>query len=269
MLPFLYNSIEFQTFIRSPYSFDISKQNFRPKTYLEISKDFLTAFSDHSYFKNTQSDEEEIEKTLNYFQYAISSFEGFEVLCKFNVESFYEYEKSMEELINSMDEVNGFYMEYYESKGFEIQKKQYFTNPYLILLDWCRSEILDLHAIIEAIKQRKKINKNRKKIYQKYEIELKTLAGMKPGKKKITSLFSSKSRSSQEEIVDLLEAEVKAIDTIFRICTFQIIKKEFIVFKQHKIHKHEVILRTFSSASVEEFRSLASQIEEIESEEPN
>ena len=168
-MPHLYTSVEFQTFIKSSASFEIVKLDFQEKKYSEIANNFLAAFPEHVFFKISHGNEEDIKGSFDYFSYALASFEKFEALCKYNVESFYTYEQGMIELMDTIKDINEFYTEYYDSKGFVIEKKEFFTNPYLILLDWCRAEILDLNAIIEAIKKREKFAKTRKKIFQKYK----------------------------------------------------------------------------------------------------
>ena len=265
LLPHLYNYPAFQAFIKSPLKFETMINDFRQKNNEEISKDFILAFSDFSYVKVSVADDEEIMKSLEYFQYALRSFETFEMICKINAEFFYNYENGIEDLMSNLRTINDFYKEYYESKGFEIEKRECFTNPYLILLDWSRAEILDLKAILEAIDKRSKIIKLKKQMKGKFEIEHKKLSTLK-SKGKLSSLTSPKSGNSQETIVENIEKELKALETIYKISTCQLIHKEFLVFKQQKVHKHEVILRTFSSASVEEFRSIANQVIELENQ---
>jgi hypothetical protein len=261
LLPHLYNYPAFQAFIKSPLKFESMIGDFKQKSYEEMTGEFINAFSDFSYVKVTAMDDEEILKTLEYFQYALKSFETFELICKINAEFFYNYENGIEDLMSNIRGLNEFYKEYYESKGFEVEKRECFTNPYLILLDWCRAEILDLKAILEAIERRGKIIKLKKQLKGKFETEHKKLASMKSKGK----LPQAKPGKDQEAIVENIEKELKALDVIYKISTCQLIHKEFLVFKQQKIHKHEVILRTFSSASVEEFRSIASQVVELES----
>lgn len=266
LLPHLYNSSPFQSFIKSSLKFESMIGDFKQKTYEDMAIDYQSAFSEHSYMKYTVSDEDEILKSLEYFQYALRSFETFEAICKINAEFFYTYENGIEDLMGNLRDLNSFYKEYYESKGFEVEKRECFTNPYLILLDWCRAEILDLHAIIEAIASRQKMMKTKKKLIVKFEENYKKLMAKKSGKKKLSQILSPRSSKDLDEVVGKLEREVKAIDIVFKVLTCQLINKEFVVFKQQKVHKHEVILRTFSSASVEEFRSIAGQVVDIEAE---
>lgn len=263
LVPHLYNSMPFQSFIKSPVAFEHCIKDYENKNYMDIAADFIVAFHELNDMKIGPNDEEEVMRSLEYFNYALACFEAFEAICKQNVEVFYEFEDSMEGLMGSMKEINEFYTEYYDSKGYEVQQKEYFTNPYLILLDWCRAEILDLKAIVEAIEKRGKFLQRKKKNLQKLDNEMKSLASIKSGKKK-KSLFSPRGEKEQQDVVEKMENETKAMGTIFRISTLQLVHKDFLVFKQYKVHKHEVILRTFSSASVEEFRSLASQIVDLE-----
>ena len=264
LLPHLYNSNPFQSFIKSPLKFESMIGSFKAKSYEEMAIDFQSAFTEHTYLKYNLSDEEEILKTLEYFNYALRSFETFEAICKINAEFFYTYENGIEDLMENLRNLNDFYKEYYESKAFEIEKRECFTNPYLILLDWCRAEILDLNAIIEAITKRQNMIKTKKKMVAQYEEKYKRMMSAKSGKKKLSQILSPRSNKNLDETVEKLENEIKALDIIFKVLTCQLIHKEFVVFKQQKVHKHEVILRTFSSASVEEFRSIALQVFEIE-----
>ena len=135
LLPHIYVSLEFQAFIKSVVPFEDIAPDFKKYSYVDMSIEFQTAFPDYLMLKIPSDAEEEIHSSLQYFQYVLGSFEAFEVLCKYNVETFYEYETGMEELMKSLTDLNDFYQEYYDSKGYKIQQKDYFTNPYLILLD--------------------------------------------------------------------------------------------------------------------------------------
>jgi sorting nexin-1/2 len=265
LIPHLYYSKEFQDFINFEGNYQNKISDFSEKPYIKMCDDFQKAFPDTIYFNISSEDEEEIKSSLEYFKYALESFEAFEVHCKNNVEIFYVYENNMDELMTSIKDMNDFYIEYYGSKGFEISKKDHFTNPYLILLDWSRAEILDLKAIIEAINQREKFVKIRKNAFKKYESDLKAMSEFKTGKRKLSLMISPRSKEKSDAVLDPFEKELTAIDLIYKIMTSQLIHKEFVIFKQYKIHKHEVILRTFTSASIEEFDLIAKQISEIES----
>jgi hypothetical protein len=256
----LYNSKPFQCFIRNPNSYETSAREFHEICYGDIAAGFLHAFNDLGSMSISPKDEEKVGKNLRYFNYALASFQAFETICKENVEGFYSFEESMEDLMGSIKEVNDFYSEFYDSKGFEVKIRDQFTNPYMILLDWSRAEVLDLQAIIEAIESRNKIMKKYKKVYEKYDNEVKSLDLARTGKKKNGLGFGLKGESEQKNLVGKLESEIKAMEVIYRMSTLQLLHKDFPVFKQYKVHKHEVILRTFSSASIEEFQELVRQI---------
>jgi archaellum component FlaC len=263
-MPHLYTSIPFQSFIKGIDNYERIAVDFRKKEGKEMAGEFLAAFPDHIYLKTSEHDEEEIAKNLNYFNYALVCFETFEGICKINADFFDTFEKGTEDLMGDLRDMNDFYTEYYESKGFEVSQKEFFTNPFLILLDWCRAEILDLHAIIEAIGQHANFNKGRKKALKKYENELKSLQASKAGKKKLSQILSPRSVKEQEHDIEHIESEIKALDLTYKIMTCQLIHKDFMMFKQQKAHKHEVILRTFSSTAAEEFEAIANQVKEIE-----
>lgn len=256
----LYNSKPFQCFIRNPNAYEISSREFHEISYEDIAVEFLQAFNDLGCMSISSKDEEKVGKNLRYFNYALASFEAFETICKENVEGFYSFEESMEDLMGSIKDVNDFYSEFYDSKGFEVRVRDQFTNPYMILLDWSRAEVLDLRAIIEAIESRNMIVKKYRKVHEKYDNEVKSLDLARTGKKKNGLGFGIKGESEQKNIVGKLESEAKAMEVIYRMSTLQLLHKDFPVFKQYKVHKHEVILRTFSSASVEEFQELVRQI---------
>lgn len=263
ILKHLYNSNPFQCFIRNPNSYETVSKEFQERSYEDIASGFIQAFNELGCLSISQKDEEKVSKNLRYFNYALASFQAFESICNENVEEFYNFEESMEDLMGSIKEVNDFYSEFYDSKGYEINLRNQFTNPYMILLDWSRAEVLDLQAIIEAIEGRNVIMKKYRKINEKYDNEVKNLDLVKSGKKKGLN-FNLKGENEQKDLVNKLENEVKAMEVVYRMSTLQLLHKDFPVFKQYKVHKHEVILRTFSSASVEEFQELVSQIVRLE-----
>ena len=258
--PHLYNSAEFQSFIKSTMRFKFAILDFSPKTNFQIAKDFQIVFSEFLSTQTTKTEENEILSSLEYFNNALASFEALKTLCNENVEAFNDYGSGMEDLVISLKEINEFYSEFYESKTFDIKKKNSFINPFMILLDWTQAEILDLKAIIEAIESRENIIKLLKKVSKRYENEARVLNELKNGKKNKFSLVSNKNLTEQQQTVENLQNEKNSLETIQKISTCQLVYKEIFMFKQKKVHKDEVILRTFASAGIEEFNSLMSQV---------
>lgn len=50
-----------------------------------------------------------------------------------------------------IQEISLFYADNYGSKSIEVTTRDSFTNPYSLLLDWTRAEILELKGICEAL----------------------------------------------------------------------------------------------------------------------
>ena len=98
MQPHLYNSAEFQSFIKSTMRFKFAILDFSPKTNFQIAKDFQIVFSEFLSTQTTKTEENEILSSLEYFNNALASFEALKTLCNENVEAFNDYGSGMEDL---------------------------------------------------------------------------------------------------------------------------------------------------------------------------
>ena len=93
------------------------------------------------------------------------------------------------------------------------------------------------------------------------------MSEIRAGKKKFLQIFSKKSKeekvSNQEDILQQLKIEIKALDTICCINNERIIQNDLPEFKKTKSEKHEIMLRTFAVSSSNEFDELSKQLKPL------
>lgn len=259
---YIYNSEEFQVFIR--VSADYKKNENKEKPIIEIAEEYKNIFSEFLFMRSTDDGNKIIQEALQTFSGALGIFENFEKTCKVHVDNFCLFETGMNSLVGGILEIMDFYSETYALEKVETQQREGFTNPYIILLNWARGQILDLQAVVDAVAKRNSIEKMKTIISEKYEKDLKILNKTRLGKKKILQIFSKKSKEDnvreQETLVQNLEIEIKAVELICTINTERLVQKDLPEFKRSKLQMHESMLRAYSQAMSSEFDQLNEQL---------
>ena len=266
-ISYLYECNEFQVFIQRQEDFLKVVGEIKEAGIVEIAEDFKERFSECLFTYSSTDNDQVIQESLQTLTSALQLFESFEKECKTNVDNFLSFETEMNNLMSGVGEIVDFYAETYAFDKPQMIQRESFTNPYIILLDWTRLQILDLQAIIDAIAKRNSIERMKTLVAEKHERELKTLNEIRVGKKKFSQMFSSKSKSDmvreQETIVQNLEIEIKGIDSICKINSERIVQLDLPAFKKSKRIAHEAMLRTFAAATSEEYDQMTEQLKPL------
>ncbi|CAG9323592.1 unnamed protein product [Blepharisma stoltei] len=265
-MSYLYESPEFQEFIRG--NSEYRKVEWKKSSYDEISQKCQKIFKEFSSGEYNENHEAIIEEANNYFKSGKNILERFEQICKANTDYFYYFGASFSQLFSGFVEVGGFYTEAYGSHPLHIHVKEKPANPFTMLLDWVRWEIIDLEAIMEAISRVKDLEKTKIKSQGKLQSELVQYQKLQAGRKSISQILSIKSK--EQNLKNLqgstinLEAEIDALSVLQKICTSRFVSVDLPAFKKQKSKKYELILRSFTKSSVSEFQQIILQTKEIE-----
>ena len=268
MLPYLYHSNEFQTFIRGPADFIKISKDFKYNSYLQIAEKYQQNFSECSQKEETDDIDNQLEDSLRFFKASLENLEKIESVCKESVDSFESYAKETSQMLYGIKDINTFYTQKYNSKEINLVIREECTNPYQILLDWNQIEILDLTSIINAISRKNDLVRTRVRATEKLEEEKKNLIKAQSGKKSWKNMLSKQTKEQKISKAEnnILEAQ-KELDTLKFIEHILNIKLSMIDIpsvKQNKAETYESVLKAFINSSVEEFEGLINQAKQID-----
>ena len=134
-IKYIYNSEEFQKFIKVKDDFSKIASDIKEKSFIDIADEFKINFSECLYTHSAVDQEQIIQETLNTFNSALELFNSFEKSCKTSVENFHSFEIEMNNLMSGVNEITDFYSETYGLGKIEFPKRECIFNPYAVLLD--------------------------------------------------------------------------------------------------------------------------------------
>ena len=214
-------------------------------------------FPDHSVFQISQECESQIEDACQYFKSGLEALEKFEGICKENLENYNGLKDEVKNLLLGVKDVSGFYSEKYGGTQVEAPERELTQNPYEELLSWTRADILDLRAIIEAINKRGELIKIKAKAEERLEEERAKLLKIQSGKKSIGQMLSKKSKEDHilksEGDIRHVEEEIESLAIILSVASARMINEVISEFKESKTSTFELIMQSFTEASIMEF----------------
>ncbi|CAG9332460.1 unnamed protein product [Blepharisma stoltei] len=265
---YIFRSPEFNLFIRSEGQFRKNLQEVKKLNYTEIAQNFKEEFPNYITYQISEDLNNKIEASLLAFQSGIAALNKFEEICKENVINFAAFEIELLRLMKGIQAINIFYKENFESREVNVLLRDSYTNPYQILLDWIRKEVLDLEAMIDLVAKQVEYNKIKGKYEDKLDESKLDLEKMHQGKKLLSQRLSRKPKehhlSKIEGNIDNLENDIKSLNLICKIITARIIEEEIPKFREHKQEKYEMIMRAFTNSAIQEFENLINQNKVIE-----
>lgn len=139
--------------------------------------------------------------------------------------------------------------------GVDIKTKV--SNPYKILLDWSRREVIEVESLIEVID--KKINleslisKDQTKIAKRQQAH----ENFTNGKKSFLQRFSKKpdEETAKKLEADIIESEkeLNALKEIIRVATGRLVEYQLPLFKEKQVEKLESTIRSYTGLTIEEY----------------
>lgn len=235
-ITYLYDCEEFQTFIRVQNDYTKFTDDFKEKSALDLAENYSELFQEFLYLHSSTSEEKKIQHWLEVFTKFLSSLESFCQHLKLTMDNFSSFENEVNNMISGINEITSFYSQTYQFSCSEISLRPSYNNPYSILLDWVRVQILDIRAIIDLISKINSLAKNKNKLKEKIDEEVKVLEQKKSGKKKISQIFSKSTKeervAKQERYLNELDLELKAIEKVCKIVTEKFLNFELVQLRK-------------------------------------
>ena len=147
------------------------------------------------------------------------------------------------------------------------------SNPFIRFKYWVKEEIIDLHALLEAISHKNSLESRKLKLENKIKSANSDLEKLTSGKKTLKSIFKSQS-GKQTMITNLTtfvaqaEKEVEIYAKLIKLVTIYLHQKVIPLFKEIKVKGYITSLKSFSDSesknSNELFKCWSSVLEQIQ-----
>lgn len=266
---YVYESEEFQTFIRVQTDYCKTVNQFREKNSIELAENYQEIFQEFIFTHTPHQDQEKkIQSWLDSLNIFLDSLDQFEKNCKTVLDSFANFENELNNMVSNLNEISDFYSKTYEFKTTEISSRAIFSNHYSIFLEWAQLQILDVKAFIDLIFKRNSLTRNKNKQKEKYEEELKSLELKKQGKKKLSQIFSKGNKeeilAKQEKKISEAEVELKACELVCKIVDEKLIASDLPCFKRSVEESFRYVLDQFTQCGSEEFDEIFLQFRPLQ-----
>lgn len=147
------------------------------------------------------------------------------------------------------------------------------SNPFIRFKFWVKEEIIDLHALLEAIGHKHSLESRKSKLEAKIKSANSDLDKLNSGKKTFKTLFKSQS-SKANTITNLTtfvaqaEKDIETYDKMIKLVTIYLYKTVIPQFKESKVKGYITSLKDFSDSesknSNELYRCWSSVLEQIQ-----
>ena len=229
----LYTSQAFQMFIRNPSGFDVVMKSIKPLTNLDLYLNFKENFPIESSFEYSEETSIYVSQTILYLRNSLVMIKNMKTVVKKNIENFHKMKFHLCKLMTGIKELGPVFKNDNEVE-FNVKRKRY--QMYQVLLDWCRSEILDIEAMIEGINKMIETSDNLK---IKNDNSLKNLLEE-----------NLENNQLKNQIVTMVQQ---------RLVLYEIPR-----FREQKAGKWEMVLRTFIKTAKLEMQNIVDIIMEID-----
>jgi len=251
----LRNSPEFQLFIRGPTDFlraanEVSKPS-NSEILTEMDRNF------HQYSTPESIPDSAFEQPYEYFKQGLEKLKKFERVCENIVRNYSTFTQEHSHLLEGINQISEFQNNYFGSQKIDIPTREMYSNPYWVLLDWVRTEILDLNAIIQTVESRNSVSSELSRCehaLSKLESDQKKTS---EGKKSLSQILSSKTPEERSRVIQASihdqEEKIQSLKSLLNLISNKMLTFDIPRFKQQKANKFEVVMRSFSGSATEEF----------------
>lgn len=229
----IYSSQHFQSFIRNKQTFETAIKSIKPLTNLDMFLNFKENFPIESSFDYSEETNIYVLQIVYYLKSSLNMIKALKASVKKNIENFHTMKYNLCKLMSGIKELSPVF-KFSTEIQFNAKRKRY--QMYQILLDWARSEILDIEAMIEGIQKMQEIAENFK---LKNDNSLKNLL---------------------EENLENTQLKCQIVSMVQqRLVLYEIPK-----FRESKASKWETVLRTFINNGDLEMKNLEDIVLEID-----
>lgn len=259
-IEFIFNSDVFKTFIRGPDNFKASTQSYADGTVQNLPGRYIQYFPQFAEAEITSHMELDIENARKFVKEMSDFLENFSYRIKFvgaYYSSFIEGFSSLCKAVQDYD--TKFLGDFRESRreGVDVQLKTTFMNPFDVLLDWVRAELLDHAGMQEALNSVIDLKNRLSNTSSKLASERLNLLKAQAGRKSFSQIIRKKTREDHMEHLEggikTLETQIHDLNNMIRIITARLALYEIPRFKAMKANTYDKIVKTYAGVSCEEF----------------
>lgn len=153
----LYQSQSFQMFIRNPGSYDALVKALKPLTNMDMYLNFKENFPIEGNFDYSDETSIYVSQMIYYLKNSLEKIKHLKSLAKKNINNFHNMKFFLCKLMAGIKELSPVFKGSAEVT-FNVKRKRY--QMFQVLLDWSRSEILDIEAMIEGIHKMQEITES-------------------------------------------------------------------------------------------------------------
>lgn len=229
----IYSCQAFQSFIRNKQPFDVAIKTIKPLTNLDMYLNFKENFPIESSFEFSEETNIYVLQIVYYLKNSLEMIRKLKVSVKKNIENFHTMKYNLCKLMSGIKELSPVF-KYSTEIQFNAKRKRY--QMYQILLDWARSEELDIEAMIEGIQKMQEIAEN----------------------------FKLKNDNSLKNLLEENLENAQLRSQIISMVQQRLVLYEIPRFRESKASKWETVLRTFINNGNLEMRNLEDIVTEID-----
>lgn len=260
---YMYESMEFQKFLRGDAPFEKALSQIPSPTLFEIATNYSEFFSD--YRRPVPKDTEiRLEQYSAFFRELLVQNAKIRRQSKSTAELFATFSRNYWPLCTNLNE-------YEPSSGssdsegnrhsvFQFETREVFLNPFEVLQNLLKVERLEIDSMLEAFSVKKTYEATLKRLQAKLTTEQKALSKLASGKKTLGSLFSTKPKiafiSSLNESLEATKGDIQQVELILNIMTVRLLEYEVPAFLALRAKKYRQSIKNFGRVSAKEFEEV-------------
>jgi hypothetical protein len=260
---YMYQSDEFQLFVRGHEHFEKGIGQSKSPSYQEIASVYSTLFPEFSKPIPAEA-ETKLDNFMGFFKGLLSRLGEVKVQTKGTVTSYTAFARSYWMMCDTLQEFEGSCIaQYFQSNYqpiFKSPNKETFINPFEVLQNLLKVEEQEVLSMIDALNVKKLYENIRRRLNSKLETDTKDLAKLTAGKKTISSFLSTKPKeafiSNLNGTVEHTKIEIQNVDQILVVMTVRLLELEMPTFLKNRAARYERAIRSFGRVTIREVEDI-------------
>lgn len=251
-LEFVYNSDEFQLFLRGPEDFEkvVRKLSFEFKDVSMAYQNIFHRYLGVVYNEGVEGKLFEFETYLNGVE---SNLKRIKLHLKGACTSYRAFSDSFVDLLIMLGDAD-------EERTNEGRGPEQFQGPpFYLIYDWVQQESDDLAAVLEVLQNRQILAEAARKAEDKHENDSQQLARVQGGRLSLSYLFARRKQeflSSLETSIRELHEDAEHLRVLLRLVSIRIYKEELPAYVTRKRWRYQELMKRFAESSLREFKGL-------------
>jgi hypothetical protein len=247
---FVFKSEAFQLFIRGPADFVKTSRGVRCFNYEEILQSLQLNFSHTESFVVSNNNVDFLNSFCDVLEESLKQVKKMKKLCKKAVLTFYRYEGSLAALTTSLSSTCQYF---HPNREPLILFQAKATNPYKVLLDWARREVVEIESVLESIEKKSYLESILAKSHARRLKQQQELESFQSGKKSLMQRLKKNDEETGKELemqVASSDKEIQALQEIIRLATDLLVNFQLPSFRQKEAEKFERTIRCYSGVVI-------------------